>query len=360
MDDLDLYEITRGDTLYKVGICGHFGEGENFLDGQTVKTKILTKELTKKLDKKNIQIVDTHGWKKTPFSLLIKCIMLSSKCKNIIILPAHKGIKVFALLFVILNKAFNRKLHYVVVGGWLPELLERNDALRSRLSKFDGVYVETYNMLEKIKEQGLTNVKYLPNFKDLCILNEEELIYQNKEPYKLCTFSRVSKEKGIEDAIEAVTNVNCFLGRIAYTLDIYGQVEKKYKERFESLKKEFPEYITYKGVVDYNRSVDVLKDYFALLFPTYYSGEGFPGTILDAYASGLPVIATNWRYNPEIIQHQVDGIIYEYKNKDNLQKILTEIREKPEVILNMKKNCLKRAKQYKPEVVISEFINYLG
>lgn len=323
--------------LYRVGICGHYGGGKIYLDGQTVKTKIFTKELANKIGEQNIEIVDTHGWKRTPLSLIIKCIMLLSRCQNIIIFPAQNGIKVLSLLFVILNRVFKRKLHYVVIGGWLPELLEKNSALKNRVSKFDGVYVETYSMLSKLKEVCLTNVKYLPNFKDLDILNEDELIYQNEEPYKLCTFSRVSKEKGIEDAIEAVKNVNNSLGRIAYTLDIYGQVDEEYKDRFEYLKKEVPEYITYKGVVDYNRSVDVLKDYFALLFPTYYSGEGFPGTIIDAYASGLPVIATNWRYNPEIIQHQVDGIIYEYKNKDSLQKILMEIREKPEVVLNMKK-----------------------
>jgi glycosyltransferase involved in cell wall biosynthesis len=79
----------------------------------------------------------------------------------------------------------------------------------------------------------------------------------------------------------------------------------------------FPEYIKYRGVVKFSDSVKVLKDYFALLFTIYYEGEGFAGTVLDAYASGVPVIATNWRYNSEIVQDKIDGIIFEKSVKKN-------------------------------------------
>jgi len=51
-------------------------------------------------------------------------------------------------------------------------------------------------------------------------------------PYKLCTFSRVLKEKGIEDAINAVIKVNTDCGREVCTLDIYGQIDENTKMRF--------------------------------------------------------------------------------------------------------------------------------
>ena len=35
--------------MYKIGICGHYGGGKNCLDGQTIKTKIITKELEKNM-----------------------------------------------------------------------------------------------------------------------------------------------------------------------------------------------------------------------------------------------------------------------------------------------------------------------
>jgi len=86
----------------------------------------------------------------------------------------------------------------------LPELLQKNARLKNYLSNFNGIYLETHNMINSLKELGLYNTLYLPNFKRLDVLCEEELVYPVEKPYRLCTFSRVMKEKGVEDAIEAV------------------------------------------------------------------------------------------------------------------------------------------------------------
>lgn len=345
--------------MYKVGVCGHFGEGKNLLNGQTVKTKLIAEELKVAFPSQLVGLIDTHGWKSNPILLLIKCVLLIKNSENIIILPAQNGVSVLLPLFLIINKLFHRKLHYVVIGGWLPELLVEDHKLKSKVSRFDGVYVETHSMIKALNKIGLDNVNYLPNFKRLKIVEENDLNYIREEPFRLCTFSRVMKEKGIEDAIKSVKLVNSFFGRKIYTLDIYGQVDEKYKERFDELIKDFPDFISYKGVVNFDESVEVLKDYFALLFPTFYKGEGFAGTILDAYAAGVPVIATNWRYNGEIIKEKYDGLLYDYKENKKLQEILIDIQLNPDIINNMRKNCLKRAKEYTPETVINSFIKYL-
>ena len=52
-----------------------------------------------------------------------------------------------------------------------------------------------------MQKLGVRNAIYLPNFKKLNILTEAELFKEYSEPYRLCTFSRVMKEKGIEDAM---------------------------------------------------------------------------------------------------------------------------------------------------------------
>lgn len=336
--------------MNKVGVCGHFGEGKKLLNGQTVKTKMLTKELNNVFGSGTVQILDTHGWKKNPIKLLINCFNLIRKCENIIILPAKNGVKVFVPLFLILKKLFfKRKLHYVVIGGWLPEFIVEKHSLINKLKQFDGIYVETHSMVDALEEMGIKNGIYLPNFKRLDILTETSIIYSEHEPYKLCTFSRVMKEKGIEDAINAVKKINSQFDGVKFTLDIYGQIDENYKERFNELQKEFPEYISYKGLVNFDDSVKVLKDYFALLFPTYYEGEGFAGTILDAFAAGVPVIATDWKYNAEIISQNYNGIIYNGK----LEEILFNILDHPEKIREMKKNCLQTARKYDPQNTIN-------
>ena len=49
----------------KIAILGHFGGNEDFLDGQTVKTKILYEELTKETDW-DIQKLDAYWKRKRP------------------------------------------------------------------------------------------------------------------------------------------------------------------------------------------------------------------------------------------------------------------------------------------------------
>lgn len=345
--------------MYKVGICGHFGNNKQFLDGQTVKTKILTEELRKALGSDSVLTLDTNNWRSNPFSLFFRCFFLIFKCENVIILPAHNGLKVFGNLFVILNKLFRRKIHYVVIGGWLPDLLVKNHRLKKTLSKFDGIYIETNIMVESLQKLNLNNVRHLTNFKRLDILEESELVYQKKDPFKLCTFSRVMEEKGIEDAIKAVKAINNSHGKELFKLDIYGQIDERYKERFEELKKNFPNYISYKGVVDFNESSKVLKEYYALLFPTHFKTEGVPGTIIDAYTAGVPVIASQWNYANEIINHDETGYIYDFMQNSKLEDLLIQIYEEPSKINKMKKLCLKRAKQFSTETVIKDFTKYL-
>ncbi len=110
------------------------------------------------------------------------------------------------------------------------------------------------------------------------------------------------KEKGIEDAVNAVENVNQKYGRTVFSLDIYGQIDDGYREKFEALQKQFPPYINYSGLISFDKSVETPKDYFALLFPTYYNGEGFAGTLIDAMAAGTPVIASDWKCNGEVVK----------------------------------------------------------
>ena len=344
----------------KVSVIGHFGEGKNLLNGQTVKTIIITEELQNKLGQDQVICFDTHGGRKTLLKVPFQVVQALNKSSNVLIFPAHNGLRVYAPLLSFLKYCFkNRKIHYVVIGGWLPEFLSVRKCLAKSLKNFDGIYVETNSMKNALEVQGFTNVFVMPNCKKLRVLSKDELVYPLSAPYKLCTFSRVMKEKGIETAINAVKQANEILGYTAYSLDIYGQIDSMQTEWFENLKKVFPSYIRYGGVIAYEKSVEVLKQYFALLFPTYYEGEGFAGTIIDAIASGVPVIASNWKYNSEIVNNNV-GFIYSVNELEELVCMLKDIAANPTLLLNKKKYCLIEAEKYKLDNVAMVLLDNLG
>lgn len=331
----------------KVSILGHFGKGVNLLNGQTVKTKIITEELQNQLGQDQVLKIDTHGGWKTLLKAPFQVFRALKNSTNVLIFPARNGLRVYAPLLFFQRHFFKkRKIHYVVIGGWLPEFLKERKRLSRILKKYDGIYVETHTMKSALKAKGFENVYVMPNCKKLTVLSENELVYPSGVPYKLCTFSRVMKEKGIEDAVNAVVSVNTDLGVQAFSLDIYGQVDGAQIEWFESLKKKFPSYIRYGGLVPFDKSVDVLKDYFALLFPTYYEGEGFAGTLIDAYSAGVPVIASDWKYNAEFVNENV-GFVYPTGDQAAFIDILKATAIDPTLLLCKKRLCLIEADKYK-------------
>lgn len=336
--------------LKKICTIGHYALGHQYLDGQTVKTKILTKEMIKHYGKSEVGIIDTYGGKKQLLNVLGYCKKALSQAQNVIIFPAENGLRVFAPLLVALNKKYHRKLYYVVIGGWLPTFILNKNFLTNVLRKFDGIFVETNAMKNALQKQGLINVNVIPNCKELDILDEKNLIYNDDGMVAFCTFSRVMKEKGIADAVDAIININKKYGKPVCSLDIYGQIDKNQEEWFTQLQQTFPKEVQYKGVVPFDQSTRVLKDYYALLFPTHYDGEGFAGTLIDAMAAGVPVVATDWKYNSEIIKEGKNGTII--KTGEKLEDVLCRILEDRDQWNSLKKTSVEAAKQYLPNVAM--------
>lgn len=201
----------------------------------------------------------------------------------------------------------------------------------------------------------------MPNCKPLKILREEELYYQHTEPFKLVTFSRVMKEKGIEDLIRIIKQINETTGRTVYSLDIYGHIQEGEEDWFKELMASVADNsaFSYKGKISFTESTSVLASYFALVFPTRFFTEGIPGTIIDAYSAGLPVIAAKWESFNDVIDDGVTGIGFEFENWDELTKILEKIAVNPEIVYDKKTACLRKAVEFIPESTVSVLTNRL-
>ena len=100
--------------------------------------------------------------------------------------------------------------------------------------------------------------------------------------------------------------------------------------------------------------LEVLKDYFALLFPTRFYTEGIPGTILDAYAAGLPIISAKWLNFNDILDDTV-CLSYDFEDTDKLKEILLDENLKDKLNA-LKVNCLTKAQDYTPKKIVSEFL----
>lgn len=251
-------------------------------------------------------------------------------------------------------------MHYIVIGGWLPQFLDKHRWIGRIVKKMAGVYVETAAIKKALEQRGFNNVRVIRNFKNDKPLTQEELIYTWTSPYPLCTFSRIMNEKGIEDAVNAVILANEKLGAQIFGLDIYGPVEAAYQSRWDEMKKSFPAYIRDAGPVAAEKSTQTVKNYYALLFPTQYPTEGFAGTLIDAMNAGVPVIATDWESNREIVIPNITGILTPPHSPEELAERLVRIAEDPQWWNGMKISALAAAENYSPKQMIRVLIENLA
>ena len=95
-----------------------------------------------------------------------------------------------------------------------------------------------------------------------------------------------------------------------------------------------------------------MKNYFALLFPTHFYTEGIPGTIIDAYAAGVPVISAKWESFDDVVDNDITGVGYDFDNKGQFEDVLFYASKNFQKLFDMKENCICKANNYIPESTI--------
>ena len=341
--------------MYKIGVWGQFGDGGKIADGQAVRTTIITNELRRRYGDTAVATINTNAWRKKPLRFLFSSISLLRRSEVFIIAPADNGFKVFVPILDFFNRIFKRRILYVVIGGFLPELLRKKPKYIKMVNRFTGSFVQTENIKKDLEEIGIKNLSILSNPKRLNSLREDEVRLIKDKKIKVCVFSRIYADKGVEDAIEAVKIANEILGGQYISLDMFGLVPESYKERLKELLQDNEGLVRYNGIIDYDKTVETLKDYFVLLFSTYYHGEGSPGNVIDAYTSALPIIATDWLYNSDVVLNGKTGLLVPVKNPQELANAILRLYNNRQLQFELAKNSLREASKYDPDAILASF-----
>lgn len=339
----------------RISIIGHFGGNENFVDGQTVKVKSLYNAIIKQ-DPISVDIVDTyfvmtHNIFKFLWNLL-KCLLLD---KKIIFLPAFRGRQYMFAFFYYIGLILHKDIYHDCIAGSLDQEIPNHKKWVKYLNSFKSNWMENPAQVEKLKAAGINNAVYVPNFKNINPLSNDDIItIRYEKPYRFCTFSRVEEMKGIEDALEAIQCINNKYGECVAVLDVYGPIQQGQETWFQTVISKYSDICHYKGVVPPDKSVEVLSDYFALLFPTRYYTEGMPGTIIDAMFAGIPVIARRWAWCDNMINNGNNGYTYDFNHPELLKEIIEDVINKPDKLISLKSNCLKEAEKYSESNVLEQ------
>lgn len=321
-------------------IIGNFGN-ENKLNGQTARTRTIYNSLQKN---EIIKVKKIDTCRKNPF-MFIKLLLGVKKAKKIIAMPAQRSLGFISKIISLFR--CEQKTIYVVIGGWLPEYLYENQTVKKRINNYQAFLVQTEGIKMKLHQVGINKVVVFPNYRISDEKYKQNINYVNNA---IVFYSRIRKDKGAIIAIDCVNRYNSDNRNEKITLDFYGPIDDDFEEEFrKALEKN--KNIAYRGILKQPKTIDALKNYRFLFFPTYYEGEGFPGAVLESYMASLPVLASDWKYNKEIIHNGRTGMIFKLDDLNDLDSKFTKMLNDDELIKKMHIMCHRESLKYSEENV---------
>ena len=283
---------------------GAINRGNYPKGGEEYKNQVLYSKMQR--EEMEFDTVDTYLWARKPKVWFRLCYLLFiCEYDSILISASSVSTYRFLRLITFLKPHILSKISYLVIGGYFPEAIQSGVFSKSVYNKLHSIIVEGNGMKKVLRENGIRdNIIVLPNFKAF------DFEFKLKEPsvtFKFVFVGRITAEKGVNEIIKACNDIIATSSHFDFEIHFYGPLEQNIELNNYRLK--------YMGYLDFigneQGAYNTLASYDCLLFPTTWKGEGFPGVIIDAFIAGLPVIATDWNMNKEIIIDGTNGYIIE-------------------------------------------------
>jgi glycosyltransferase involved in cell wall biosynthesis len=315
-------------------------------------------------DKVIIHIIDTgrplhltSNWL-TNFVVALKvtgAILLRSRWVQVISFHASRpAMMLYGPVIFLLARLLHKPLIFRLFGGALEQEYEGLVPVRRwffdrTVLAADLILMETKHLVEYFYQRGASRVKWYSNSTQML-----DLPIGLHDVTPVCNgfvfLGRVVEEKGIDVILKSVPYL-----ALGISVDIYGSLDGHYTDKY--IDSEGKEIVHYKGILTPDEVRDTLFNYDALILPTFYQGEGYPGVILEAYSHGLPVIATRWRSIPEIVDED-SGILIPPRSPEALAQAMNRLHADVGLYQELRRGVLEKRCGFSNEFWAGRFVNW--
>ncbi|QTY28144.1 glycosyltransferase [Flavobacterium sp. CS20] len=238
----------------------------------------------------------------------------------------------------------------------ISEPHQKYSSFYQSLTKKDVVLISSDNKLKEISRQNNN-----PNFRTIkqwIYTNENEFLNLNinsEQQVKFGVISRLDKEKNIQLLLQATK----LLDNDNFKVIIYGNGNEAKSLKSYTSKHKLDDKIIFKGSIHYNNRFKAYQN--IDVFVCTSISEGGPITVLEAMATGMPVISTNVGDVPNRVINDHNGFVLNDNDDDKeLSQLMLKYINKPKLVDSHGKNGRNRyLNEYHSKVSKDLFVSVL-
>lgn len=252
------------------------------------------------------------------------------------------------LVYMLVSKALGCRIVYQVHGGKLPSQFFGNTRLAQSFLRWSLGIPDVLVVLATAEHDAYRRflrhrrIEIIPNAVDLSSYRGTGPKRFDRQDIQLGYLGRLTVEKGIREAISAVGSLrrkglNFLNLRIAGT----GPDERVLRELVE--REGLTDCVQFEGAVFGAEKIRFWREIDVFVFPTYR--EGLPYVVLEALASGTPVITTRVGGIPDVIQNGVQGVFVEPYSSQSVADAIEGLVGQRALLRQMSGAGIQRAKE---------------
>jgi glycosyltransferase involved in cell wall biosynthesis len=184
-----------------------------------------------------------------------------------------------------------------------------------------------------------------------------DLYKTNSTIFRILFVGRLVEVKGCEHIIKALELVLKRINNIELIIVGAGPLEFKLKELVASLG--LQGYVKFEGFVEHSKIHRYYLSSDVLVFPSVVDSEGYeeglPVVLIEALASGLPIVAGITKGITEIIEDKFNGILVDPTNHIKFSNCLIRILEDEHLRKKLSNNAIKTGKLYDWSIIIKKY-----
>jgi glycosyltransferase involved in cell wall biosynthesis len=207
-------------------------------------------------------------------------------------------------------------------------LKERPGHIRKNMEQVDHIIAYTQLMRDLLLANGIGSGKIGISYYgiDTSYISKVPRNRNVPPPLRIGFIGTLAPHKGCDTLIEAIRSLP---RELKATLDIYGNLER-FKPFVKVLRRLAgdDERITFAGPFQREKVGQILSGLDVLVVPSRWY-ENQPGVIFEAFAAGMPVVATNLGGMSEFVKHEENGLLFELENVEDLAQQLRRLGEEP-------------------------------